>query len=616
MSKEMWFIFGCILFAMQTGAGQSRESYDGLRLNAAGYFEGPGLNVMAFDDFYPEGHQGGVTIIQCGERVAANGDVRLEPTPGQWSPMPMLLGKRVDREAGTISVTLAYPDTSRDRRGFNPILYPDLSFRYTITTTASDSGVRIVVDLEQPLPRQWADRVGFNLELFPAQYFGEHYLMDGHPGQFPRQVNGPMQLDTSGQVLTLPLAEGRQLIAVPGDETKELRIRSQKSNLQLIDGRALYNNGWFVLRSTIPAGAVRGAVEWTITPRIKPGWRRAPVVQVSQIGYHPRQIKRAVIELDKSTQAFSAIELVRIDGDSERVVLAERSPTPWGTFLRYAYVRFDFSTITQEGLYKVRYGGSESRIFEISRDVYARHVWQPTLEYFLPVQMCHMRVNDRYRVWHGLCHMDDALMAPLNHVHFDGYQQGPSTLTKFRSGEHIPGVNIGGWHDAGDYDIRVESQAETVYKLSLAYELFKNNYDATSIDQTTRIVELHVPDGKPDILQQVEHGVLSIVGAYESMGRLYRGMICPTLRQYVHLGDAATMSDNLIYGPGKTDPVLHQALPMDDRWLFTEENPERELHAAQCLSAASRVLAKYSPQLSARCLRTAKALYAKNRSLP
>jgi endoglucanase len=66
--------------------------------------------------------------------------------------------------------------------------------------------------------------------------------------------------------------------------------------------------------------------------------------------------------------------------------------------------------------------------------------------------------------------MDDALMAPVNHNHFDGYIQGESTLTDFRSGEHVPGLNIGGWHDAGDYDIRLESQAETVYKLALAYE--------------------------------------------------------------------------------------------------------------------------------------------------
>jgi len=56
-----------------------------LKINESGYYEVQGLNIMLFDDFYPEGHQGGLTIIQNGIRVAANGDIRLEPTPGQWS---------------------------------------------------------------------------------------------------------------------------------------------------------------------------------------------------------------------------------------------------------------------------------------------------------------------------------------------------------------------------------------------------------------------------------------------------------------------------------------------------------------------------------------------------
>src|SRR6202044_4197189 len=59
-----------------------------LKLNAQGYFEAPGLNVTVFSDIYPDGHQTGVTVIQHGVRVAANGDLRLEPSPGQWSPMP------------------------------------------------------------------------------------------------------------------------------------------------------------------------------------------------------------------------------------------------------------------------------------------------------------------------------------------------------------------------------------------------------------------------------------------------------------------------------------------------------------------------------------------------
>ena len=58
-----------------------------LKLNDKEYFEMPGLNVMAFQDIYPEGHQAGVSIIQNGVRVATNGDIRLDPTPGQWQPI-------------------------------------------------------------------------------------------------------------------------------------------------------------------------------------------------------------------------------------------------------------------------------------------------------------------------------------------------------------------------------------------------------------------------------------------------------------------------------------------------------------------------------------------------
>ncbi|MGE4587579.1 MAG: hypothetical protein AB7D05_09580 [Mangrovibacterium sp.] len=54
--------------------------------------------------------------------------------------------------------------------------------------------------------------------------------------------------------------------------------------------------------------------------------------------------------------------------------------------------------------------------------------------------------------------------------------------------------------------------------------------------------------GKPDLLQQVEHGTLSLVGVYRSLGRLYRGVICSDLRQYVMLGDkifSAAMNEAL-----------------------------------------------------------------------
>ena len=231
------------------------------------------------------------------------------------------------------------------------------------------------------------------------------------------------------------------------------------------------------------------------------------------------------------------------------------------------------------------------------------NVWQPTLEYFLPVQMCHMRVNDKYRVWHGFCHMDDARMAPTDSNHFDGYIQGPSTLTKYKSRRNSSGFKCGRWHDAGDFDLRVESQAETVYGLTLAYETFDVKYDNTTINQQTHVVEIQQPDGKPDVLQQIEHGLLSIVGGYKSMGRFYRGIIEPTIRQYTTLGDAANITDNKFYNDVKDKrydtPAVGLPNSPDDRWVFTEDNPGRSLEVAAALAAANRVMKGYNDTLAA-----------------
>lgn len=53
------------------------------RLNEKGYFNYEGVDAMAFDDFYPEGHQGGISFIMNGKRVATNGDIRFDGTTGR-----------------------------------------------------------------------------------------------------------------------------------------------------------------------------------------------------------------------------------------------------------------------------------------------------------------------------------------------------------------------------------------------------------------------------------------------------------------------------------------------------------------------------------------------------
>jgi hypothetical protein len=540
------------------------------------------------------------------ERIASNGDVRLEPSPGQWSPIPKPGKREVNAATQEIRVPLAYPDAERDRKGFNPIVYPDLHLDYTVRARPEGESIIISVDFATPVPAAFVGQVGFNLELFPGLLFGKSYQLGRSEGVFQQQPSGPGEIPK--------LARGPRLEVAPETELYHLTIESLKGGeLELLDGRGNHNNGWFVVRALAPAGATASAIEWRVTPHAKAGWMRAPVIQVSQVGYHPAQPKQVVLELDPRDTARPNVIVQRVGKLGTLKTVLEQKPTEWGRFLRYQYAVVDFSALKDAGVYVVKYGALTSNPFRIDSNVFAREVWQPTLEYFLPAQMCHMKVLEKYRLWHGACHLDDARMAPVNHVHFDGYAQGPETLTDYQPGEHVPHLDRGGWHDAGDWDMRVESQADTIYGLALAWELFHVDYDNTSIDQKTLITEIHQPDGKPDVLQQLEHGVLSVVPAHESLGRLYRGIIEPTLRQYVFLGDGALMTDNAVFDAAKTPessaPPVGQPGSPDDRWVFTENNARRELQTAAALAAASRALKGYNDDLAARSLKAAIALY-------
>lgn len=582
-----------------------------LHLNQKEYFEAPGINVMAFQDIYPDGHQGGVSVIQNGVRVATNGDIRLDPVPGQFQSMPKQDSRVVDDAANTITTTLSYPDPSKNRTGFNPILYPDLNFTYKVTVHGEGDSVRVTVDLDKPIPAAFIGKVGFNFELFPNDLFGKSWYLGDSSGIFPPQANGPETYDGSGEVQPLPLATGQQLSIAPETDGQRMTIESLTGNLMLLDARAKRNNGWFVVRSLVPAGATKNAIVWIITPHAIPGWKYKPVVHVSQIGYHPAQQKVAIIELDRSDEGNDPARVLRIkpSGGTEEVLSAQ--PAVWGNFLRYKYVELDFSKIKEPGMYEVAYRDTVSQPFRIATDVYERGVWQPVLEYFLPVQMCHMRVEQQYRVWHGACHLDDARMSLVNHDHFDGYSQGPSTLTKFAPGEHVPDLNRGGWHDAGDFDLRIESQADTVSILASAYETFHLNYDDTTVDEKELRTQIHVPDGQADVLEQVEHGILTILGGYRAMGRVYRGMQEATLEQYVMLGDQVNVTDGLIYN-SKLKPDERTGTESgkpDDRWVFTEQNPRNEYKAIAALAAAGRVLKDTKPALASECVAAAENLW-------
>ena len=612
------------LAAIFAAAAAMTCAAQGFKITEGEYYRNGGVDVMAFDDLYPEGHQGGISLIMHGKRIATNGDIRMEATPGQWQPVSKELSRKIDGQ--TIETTLCFPDSSRHMTGFNPMIYPDYNVTYKVRIRPVGRGLEIVVDLDTPVPDALLGKVGFNLELYPGELLGKPWLMDDQGGIYPAQANSPLLTTTpnylhtgdyhmggskadwdilvksdeynpiiADDIIAEPYAVGHKFTSCPDDPYSRFTVESETNELKLFDGRMNHNNGWFVLRSEIAAGATKEAVKWTITPNVVSDWMYKPVIQTSQVGYHPAQSKVAVIELDARDSFEPSATLVKMTADGEKTV-KDIETRSWGKFLRYNYLQVDFSDVTEAGMYKVKYRDSESPVFKIGEDVYKRGVWQPVLEYFLPIQMCHMRVTEKYRVWHDLCHMDDARMAPVfNHI--DGYTQ-EETLPDHPAGEVVEGLNVGGWHDAGDYDLMLSSQQSQVYLLALTYENFHPDIDVTTIDQKNHSVEIHQPDGQNDVLQQLEHGVLTLIGGYKAFGKFYRGIICHELRQYVLLGDAGAMTD----GISGND---------DDRWVFTQEEGFGSLSAVGALAAAARNLKGYNDDLAQDCLNIAEAVFAR-----
>ncbi|WP_258047985.1 glycoside hydrolase family 9 protein [Sphingomonas citri] len=586
-----------------------------LTLNTSGYYEAPGANVLVFSNWYDglfaDSKISGVEIIQQDERIATNGDVRLAATPGQWDPTARFIGREVDQRNGAITVTLEYPDQH---------------WRYRIRSEKAGGAVKVSVLLDQPVPAALAGRAGFNLEFLPAAYFHHGYLADDRTGTFPlypadAMTRTPERNAASGRAEgpgaePQPIAAARRFVLAPEDAGRRVTIESSEP-VQLYDGRNQAQNGWFVLRSLLPTGKTGTVLEWTVRPTSVPGWRRAPVIAHSQLGYTPGGSKVATIELDRADTRALTPRLLRVGSDGTMTPVTIPATKRWGDYLRYSYLRLDFSAVRQPGLYVLEYGTTRTAPFRIADDVYAG-AWHPTLDIYFPVAMDHMYVNEGYRVWHGEAHRDDARQAPVNHEHIDLYAQGPTTDSKYKPGEHIPGLNVGGWFDAGDFDIRTQSQYQVIRSMVDSWERWRPTRDTTAVDEARRRTEMHVPDGTPDLLQQIAHGTRQLVAQFDAVGHAIHGIVEPDVAQYTHLGDASTKTDGLIYDPSLKpgeEKNGRSGMP-DDRWAFTTKASALNYGSIAGLAAASRALQGSDPALAKRALALATATWAEEQSHP
>jgi len=619
-------LFLSIVMLLLAACNSDSDSGQDLKLNDLEYFETQGVNVLVYNNLFTGGFNdektAGIELIHHGVRTAQGGAIRLSNTPEQWDLVPAIPTRTVDSVSQSIESVLRYEDYDFDSR---------------VVVTAKGKGVEISVYLDNPVPAELEGSAGFNLEFLPSQYWGKTYLMDGRPSLFPRyvvgntitrsnsekikQFKGYVTSDDRGTgkfIDPLPLETGRTLILAPDEPERFVKITSHDTDVMLFDGRILAQNGWFVVRSLLPAGKTGKVLTWTVEPNAIKGWVREPNIGFSQVGYIPSQQKVSVIELDKKDKPLANASVYKIDENGEASEVFNGKIEPWGDYYKYHYVKFDFSSVNDPGIYYIQYGDFKTNNFLIEDNVYDK-MTDATSDIWIPIHMNHMFVNEAYRVWHGEPFKDGYLQAPPNTDHFDLHGQGPTTDTRFKGLELIPGLNVGGFFDAGDFDIETGSNIGVVQNFVQTWEYFEPLRDQTFVDQKQRYVDLHRPDGTPDILQFIEHGTMQLVAQAEIIGHMAQTLSNSVLDNYHHLGDAASITDGLPYnrnlGPYEVARDGRSSGVKDDMWAFTSRNPGLDLRAATMFAAASRALKGYNDNLSARALRQSKRLLEESTEL-
>ena len=589
-----------------------------LRLNEQDYFERQGVNILVFSNNFNGGFNdeknSGIEVIHHGVRTVQGGAVRLNNTPEQWDLVPKTTSRKVDKANKSIEVGLRYDDYDFDSR---------------IVVTAKGKAVEIAVWLDKPVPEKLAGEAGLNIEFLPSQYWLKTFTMDGRLNRFPRyatsqtiarpnsekprQFKGFKTYDDRGTdqfVDPLPLETGHSITVATDTPERMIKISSSDAELKLYDGRMLAQNGWFVLRSVLPKGKTGKVVTWTVEPNAVPGWIREPNIGFCQVGYIPGQPKVAVIELDKQDKPQSTASLIRIKEDGTTEEAFKGDIQSWGPYFKYNYVKFDFSAVKEPGVYYIQYGKTKTNNFLIDAHVYDK-ITDATTDVWVPIHMNHMYVTEGYRTWHGEPFKEGYLQAPESD-HFDLHRQGPTTDTKYKPYELIPGLNIGGFFDAGDFDIETGSNINVVQNFIRTWELFHPQRDETFVSQKQRYVDLHRPDGVPDILQFIEHGTLNLVAQAEQIGHMASTLSNSVLDNYHHLGDAASITDGLHYDPSLKRYVVSadgkRSGTPDDMWAFTTRSPQLDLRAATMFAAASHALKGYNDELAERALTQSKRL--------
>ena len=276
----------------------------------------------------------------------------------------------------------------------------------------------------------------------------------------------------------------------------------------------------------------------------------ASLINLNQVGYLPNAVKVAVMNGDAITDKASVVDCATGKAVYEGDVAAASMNKSTGR----NEARFDFSSVTAPGTYKIVAGDKESFEFKIGADVYDE-AFKASLRMFY-LQRCGMELTSDLAgdYAHPACHTEKA--------------------TVFGTSEKID--VSGGWHDAGDYGRYVVSGAKAAADLMLAYKLYPNAFDDA----------LNIPEsgnGVPDVIDEVRYELDWLFKMQNDEGGVYHKVTCANFPGFVMPEEE---TEELIVTPVSTTATADFAAVMAmASVVFAEFDMP---YSQRCLDAATR----------------------------
>ena len=274
-------------------------------------------------------------------------------------------------------------------------------------------------------------------------------------------------------------------------------------------------------------------------------------INVNQVGFLPNATKVAVLNGDAIAATASVV-----DASGTVVYEGNVGPASMNASTGRDEARFDFSSVTTPGTYKVVSGEFESFEFVIADDVYDA-AFDATLRMFY-LQRCGVELTEDLAgtYAHPECHAEEA--------------------TIYGTDETID--VSGGWHDAGDYGRYVVSGAKAAADLMLAYSLFPEAFDD----------ELGIPEsgnGTPDVLDEVRFELDWLFKMQNDEGGVYHKVTCANFPGFVMPEEE---TEELIVTPISTTATGDFAAVMAmASYVYADIDAE---YAQKCLDAAVKAV--------------------------